>query len=61
MFPESRVFRPRSEKENELIDSLMQVHKAEGHIERPSWTQYVSWLINRDVAEVRARFKNRPK
>ena len=61
MSPEARVFRPKSEDENKLIDNLMQVHKAEGHIERPSWTQYVAWLINRDVAEVRARFKNRPK
>ena len=59
--PESRVFRPKSEEENKLIDSLMQVHKVEGHIERPSWTQYVAWLINRDVAEVRAQFKSRPK
>jgi len=59
--PEARVFRPRSEKENELIDNLMKVHSAENHIERPSWTQYVAWLINRDVAEVRAQFKARPR
>ena len=59
--PEARVFRPRSEKENELIDSLMNVHKAEGHIGRPSWTQYVAWLINKDVAEVRAQHRLRIK
>ena len=61
MSPEARVFRPRSEKENELIDNLMKARTAEGHIERPSWTQYVAWLINRDVAEVRNQFKARPK
>ena len=61
MSPEARVFRPRSEGENNLIDNLMKVRKAEGHIERPSWTQYVSWLINRDVAEVRAQYRMRIK
>ena len=51
--PEARVFRPRSESENKLIDSLMKVHSLEGHIKKPSWTSYVSWLINRDLEERR--------
>lgn len=57
--PEARVFRPRSESENNLIDKLMEVHTLEGHIQRPSWTQFVSWLINRDLTEVRTRHKTR--
>ena len=61
MSPEARVFRPKSEQENNLIDSLMRTHKAEGHIERPSWTQYIAYLINQDVAGIRARYKTRAK
>jgi len=59
--PEARVFRPRSENEDKLIDSLMRVRAAEGVIEKPSWTQYASWLINRDLAEVRTRYQQRIK
>lgn len=59
MAPEARVFRPKNEDENNLIDRLMDVHKAEGHIVRPSWTQYVSFLINRDLKEVVDRHKLR--
>jgi len=58
--PESRVFRPKSESEDKLIDKLMRVHHLEGHLERPSWTQYVAWLVNRDLAEIRSRIKSRP-
>jgi len=61
MSPEARVFRPRSETENKLIDALMKVHTAEGNIQRPSWTQYVSLLINRDLAEVRIKRKERER
>lgn len=57
--PESRVFRPRSETENQLIDKLLKLHTIEGHIERPSWTQYVAWILNRDLAEVRTRHRQR--
>ena len=57
--PEARVFRPRSETEDRLIDGLLKVHALEGHIQRPSWTQYVSFLMNRDLEEVRARHKMR--
>jgi len=61
MSPEARVFRPRSEDENVLIDKLMEVHNLEGHIQKASWTMYVAWLINRDLTEVRSRFKARTK
>ena len=57
--PEARVFRPRSETEDRVIDGLLKVHNLEGHIQKPSWTQYVSWLINRDIAEVKTRHKHR--
>jgi len=59
MSPEARVFRPRSEIEDRLIDGILKVHHLEGHIQRPSWTQYVSWLMNRDLTEVRAQHKSR--
>jgi len=61
MNPEARVFRPRSESENALIDKLMEVHTLEGRIERPSWTLYAAYLINRDLTEIRARHKARVK
>ena len=57
--PEARVFRPRSEDENALIDKLMEVHTLEGNIQKPSWTLYAAYLINRDLAEVRAKLKGR--
>lgn len=57
--PEARVFRPKSETEDRLIDRLLKVHHLEGHIQRPSWTQYVSYLVNRDLSEVRAKYKQR--
>jgi len=59
MSPEARVFRPKSEAEDKLIDGLLKVHHLGGHIQRPSWTQYVSWMMNRDLTEVRAQYKNR--
>ena len=59
MSPEARVFRPRSEQEDQLIDKVMEVHRLEGDIQRPSWTQYVSYLVNRDIGEIRARHKER--
>ena len=61
MNPEARVFRPRSEEENEIIDELMKVHALEGHIQRPSWSMFVTWLLNRDIAETRAKYKSRVK
>ena len=57
--PESRVFRPRSENEDKIIDGLLKVHNLEGDIQRPSWTQYISWLLNRDLMEIRSRHKGR--
>ena len=59
MSPEARVFRPRSETENQLIDRLLKLHTIEGHIEKPSWTQYIAWVLNRDIAEVRVGHKHR--
>jgi len=59
MSPEARVFRPHSETEDQLIDRLLKVHTLAGHIPKPSWTSYVSWLMNRDLAEVRSTHKSR--
>ena len=59
MSPEARVFRPRSETEDKLIDSLLKVHHLEGDIQKPSWTQYVSYLMNKDLTAVRSKSKNR--
>jgi len=59
--PESRVFRPRSETEDKLIDSMLKVHFLAGHIAKPSWTSYVSWLMNRDLAQVRTARTGRIK
>jgi len=61
MSPEARVFRPRSEIEDQLIGNLMKVHAAEGHIDKASWTQYAAYLINRDAAEIRVRFRERKR
>jgi len=61
MNPEARVFRPRSEAENDLIDKVMQIRSKQGAIQRPSWTLYISYLLNKDVAEVRARYKERTR
>lgn len=52
--PEARVFRPKSPNEDELIDKLLKIHHLKGDIPKPSWTSYVSWMMNRDMAEVRA-------
>ena len=60
-YPEARVFRPRSETENNLIDKMMQIRSKQRAIQRPSWTQYVSYLINKDVAEVRSQHKQRTR
>jgi len=57
--PENRVFRPQTEKMNQLIESLMKARAAEKIIERPSWTQYCAYLINKDMAEVVQRYHNR--
>ena len=59
MSPEARVFRPRSETEDRLIDSLLKVHALSGDITKPSWTAYVSWLMNRDIAERRVLHSGR--
>ena len=61
MNPEARVFRPRSETENSLIDKMMQIRSKQGAIQRPSWTQYASYLINKDVAEIRSQYKQRTR
>jgi len=61
MSPEARVFRPRSETEDKMITSLLKVHHLEGHIQRPSWTQLVSYLLNRDLSEIRNKRKQRVK
>ena len=57
--PEARVFRPRSEAEDKLIDGVLKVHHRSGHIQKPSWTQYVSYLMNKDLAEVRAGYRKK--
>ena len=57
--PEARVFRPKSEEEDQLIDQLMKVRHLENYIQKPSWTLYVSWLLNKDLEEVRANHKAR--
>lgn len=59
--PEARVFRPRSETEDQLIDRLMKVRATEGVIAKPSWTLYASYLVNKDLAEIRQRYKTRIK
>ena len=59
MSPEARVFRPKSETEDKLIDKLLKVHHLEGHILKPSWTQYVSYVLNKDLEEVRAKHRSR--
>ena len=57
--PEARVFRPRSDLESEIIEQLLKFHLLEGHINRPSWTQLVSYYLNKDITEVRARLKQK--
>ena len=59
MSPESRVFRPRNETEDKLIDALMKARAAQGLIAKPSWTLYAAWLVNRDLGEVRAEHKSK--
>jgi len=57
--PESRVFRPRTEKEDKLIDLAMDVRAKDRTIAKPSWTQYVEYLLNKDIMEIRQRHQNR--
>ena len=57
--PEARVFRPQSEAQNQLIEKLLKIYHLEGLIERASWTQYISYILNRDLSEVRARHSQR--
>ena len=57
--PEARVFRPRSEKEDNLITKLMELRTKEEIIPKPSWTMYVSYMLNKEIAEVRSRFQSR--
>ena len=59
MSPEARVFRPRSEAENDLIDKMMTLRAKQGVIAKPSWTLYAAHLINKDVAEVREQYKRK--
>jgi len=59
MAPESRVYRPKSDKENALIEALMETRTAEKLIERPSWTMYVDYLLNREAEEILRRHKSR--
>lgn len=59
--PEARVFRPRSEKEDNLIDKLLEIRAKQGVIKKPSWTLYTAYLINRDVADIRKEFKDRTR
>ena len=59
--PEARVFRPRSEKENQLIDALMKTHSLQGDIQKASWTSYVTWLINQDLHQVRNTHRERTR
>lgn len=57
--PEARVYRPKTEKENQLIDALMETRTAEKSIERPSWTLYVDYLLNKETAEIKTRHESR--
>jgi len=57
--PEARVFRPRSEDEDKLIETAMQFHVAAGHIEKASWTMYVAFLVNQDVTAIRTDYRER--
>lgn len=57
--PEARVYRPKNEKENQLIDALMETRTAEKSIERPSWTLYVDYLLNKETAEIKTRHESR--
>lgn len=57
--PEQRVFRPRSAEENAIINELMRIHRIQGDIPSESWTKYLSFLINRDLAEVRSKYQSK--
>lgn len=48
---QQKVFRPRSPQESAIIDHLMELHVVKGHIREASWTQYVAYLINKDIQE----------
>ena len=57
--PEARVFRPKDEKSNKVIELLMRIRAHQGDIPRPSWTSYASYLVNRDLQEVSRTIKQR--
>jgi hypothetical protein len=57
--PEGRVYRPKTEVENQLIESLMATRVAEHAIERPSWTLYIDYLLNKETTEIVNRLQSR--
>lgn len=57
-----RIFRPKTDNMNLLIDQLIRYHILHGHIPKGSgWTAYVGWLINQDLAVVQAQANQRFK
>jgi hypothetical protein len=59
MAPEARVYRTDDESRNILIESLMEVRVADKSIERPSWTMYVNYLLDKEANEIYARYQHR--
>jgi hypothetical protein len=57
--PDQRVYRPQTPEQNLLINRLMEFHELQGDIPKSGWTNYIDWLINRDLAEVRSEFKHK--
>jgi hypothetical protein len=53
-YPQARVYRPTTEKMNEIIAALMEARAARGVIPKPSWTEYIDYLLNKDIAEIQA-------
>jgi L-fucose mutarotase/ribose pyranase (RbsD/FucU family) len=59
MAPEARVYRTDDDDRNTLIQALMEVRTFDKSIERPSWTMYVNYLLDKEAAEVFSRYQNR--
>ena len=59
MAPEARVYRTDDESRNALIEALMEARTADKSIERPSWTMYVNFLLDKEANEIYTRYQNR--
>lgn len=53
--PDQRVFRPASDNMNMLINRVLDYHYLQGDIPAASWTRYIEWVLNNDIAQIQQK------